>query len=1216
MAGKAEITAAAGRLRRKLEAVRTHQRGVWLREGVGLLLAAIIPALGLAMLLDNLVHLPMVIRILILGGLIAGVVVLIRRAGRMIARPITAEQIAVKVESKYPEIDNRLINSLLLAQEDDEESFELIREIVESGVSDASKHNLSASVPKKRMWLMTAAAALAILLMSGYAVMFPEYFGNALARLLIPFADTDALTRTRIVNVTPKDANVLSGDDVTIAVELDADRSLPKAARIAYSPDDEETQIALMNARDESNSAFTCLMADVSRTFTYSVTAGDATSDEYTITVHHRPVVEDLTITIPPPTYSGLAPMTQKSGTIKSLQGSNVAIKARCSKPIAEASISLTTAEKPIDMRIEGEATVTGSFTVSSDGSYRIDLTDTATFTNNPVDREIEVLLDGPPEIKLLSPPRTIVVKPEGIVPFKFLVTDQYGVQGADIIQVTKGADGKHVETSLQRWTAENKSKKTWEIEYQLPVSALKVKPGTSGVLQVTARDWNDVTGPGIARSGQIIVTVMSPQQAKDESQEALKRAALELAQIIRKQRANLGLCRKLRSGELREPGHIAAKADDFNRTIQIQEEIRNDSSELLAKMEDTLPMKSVLRMLYENEMVAAVRQLRAVPQARKPAGALHKAIDTERTILERLTGRGEQLRQALDLAGMRDIFTALEELQRKQKKIRAATDTAIKAGAAGPNKALADRQDALNEKIIEFKELLADHAHAVAQSDNETAKRFENAGKMIDQLQIRQNVILAATKLAKGDLSAALTVEDKILADLKSLENFLREPIVAGASKKLEKLKEVIADAKDKAEKLAKLEAAVKEISEEIDRSKDLTEDDAERRRQAAQEADELLEKMADVLEKMAKDLSVFPEIPVCNELAEKCREVFEDIEQAKGSEEGGVQEIAVDRDEGLLNAVDGTKEAAERMADMEMWLSDKPDSIKWMDENVDVDEIKDIPLADLPEELEDLVGDLVDKAEEMDQQAQDAASNAIWPDLPAGWDVMDGPMPSFGAKGKSGNERPNANEMTGRSGAGREGQSNGEIVGKVAKDLEGREPEARRTKDPFAKGQIEEENPNSEAKATGGGKQSGVGGEGGLRGAAPARNQMHLRDLERRQRKLRRDTESLYSKASLLDLPTGELDEAVLLMQKAEKQARAGNYAGFAETQRRIVHALKNTRRLVQGQGAVQMDPRLKLPRELKEEMFDPREQPIPPEFEKLVAEYYKAIAAGAIK
>jgi len=1216
MVAQHEIAASAGRLRRRLETLQDHQRGVWLGEGFGLALALLVPALGAAMVLDNLLQLPMAVRLLVLAGLVGIAVAVIRRTARRLRDPLTPERMAVKVEQKFPNVDNRLINSLLLAHEDDAEASELIHSVIEEGNADAAKLDLRAAIPKRTLHAALAGAALAAALMAGYAVAYPNHFMNALARVLVPFGGFHPLTRTRILAVTPQDKNVLAGDDVTIGAELDG--KLPETAEVVYVPEGEAEQAALMQRRPSAAggppaAAFSCLMADVAHSFAYHVAAGDARSATYRITVHHRPVVSGLQVDVTPPAYTGLGPARQTSGTVRALRGSRVELRASCSKPIEKAWLVLSTSGSPAPMRMQGERLAVGSFLVASEGTYRIELTDTVGFQNKPVDHAIEELPDDPPEVALEAPPPAVVVKPEASIPFQFTATDGYGVQCAELIQVTKEADGKSAHKPLERWTAERKDQKVLTVSYSLPVARLGIAPGQSGTLEVLAKDWNDVTGPGVSAPQRIVVTILSPEQAKEKSHEALKLAALELAQIIEKQRRNLGIGTALRAGEIREPGSLARSAEKLQGSVGLQEEIRTASGGLLELMDKRLPMRGVVKVLYDDEMVAAVKQLRAVGDAEAKPDALKEALETEGIILARLTGRSEQLKRQMETSGLRDLFAALEELIREQKKIRDLTEAGAQAPAVQGHAVLAQRQDNLGSKLLLFKEQLLEHAHAVAQSDAEQAKRFDDAAQMIDTRQIRQNMLLAAARIEKDQLSPALPVQDKILADLKAIAAFLREPVVASAAQKLKDLQELVQDAKDKAERLAKLQAAIKEISEELERSKDNRGDEAKELAQKAHELEDLREKIQDVVEQMAKDLALFPEVPSCNELVQEMREVFEDVEQAAGSEAAPAEEIAVDRDEGMLEALDKVKE---RLADMEMWLMDKPDNIAWKQEAWNKEEMPEIPLVDLPEELEDLVGDLVDKEEEVDEQAQDSASNAATADIPAGWDVMDGPISNWSAKGKSGNEKPNANEMAGRSGSGREGNADGELVEGKAKDLEGRETKARRTHDPFGEGQIEEENPESKAKATGGGKQSGVGGEGGLRGTAPARNELAMRELERRQRDLRRNTESVYSKASLMYLPTGELDEAVVLMHKAEQQARAGDYAGFSETQRRVVRALQNTKSLLAGGPARDLELRHKLPESLREEMFDAGDQPIPAEFEKLVAEYYKAIAAGAVK
>src|SRR5437870_11013173 len=102
-------------------------------------------------------------------------------------------------------------------------------------------------------------------------------------------------------------------------------------------------------------------------------------------------------------------------------------------------------------------------------------------------------------------------------------------------------------------------------------------------------------------------------------------------------------------------------------------------------------------------------------------------------------------------------------------------------------------------------------------------------------------------------------------------------------------------------------------------------------------------------------------------------------------------------------------------------------------------------IPETPQPNALEDMSGDLLQRADEFDHVADDVTS--AWGDNldQAGWDVSDGPISSFSAKGKTGNDLPNKNEVSGRSGDGRRGKSSGQMVGDTARNLEGRDTPAR---------------------------------------------------------------------------------------------------------------------------------------------------------------------------
>ena len=135
-----------------------------------------------------------------------------------------------------------------------------------------------------------------------------------------------------------------------------------------------------------------------------------------------------------------------------------------------------------------------------------------------------------------------------------------------------------------------------------------------------------------------------------------------------------------------------------------------------------------------------------------------------------------------------------------------------------------------------------------------------------------------------------------------------------------------------------------------------------------------------------------------------------------------------------------------------IEKWLPDTPDREKWSQEESLTDKDKEAPMAELPGELEDLIGDLMEEEEDLFDEMEDVSSSAADSlDKGAGWDAMDGPISNMSAKGVTGNRLPNTSEIGGRSGEGRQGKSSGEFVGDEAVGKGGRKTPSRLTPDPY---------------------------------------------------------------------------------------------------------------------------------------------------------------------
>src|ERR1035437_8831422 len=150
-------------------------------------------------------------------------------------------------------------------------------------------------------------------------------------------------------------------------------------------------------------------------------------------------------------------------------------------------------------------------------------------------------------------------------------------------------------------------------------------------------------------------------------------------------------------------------------------------------------------------------------------------------------------------------------------------------------------------------------------------------------------------------------------------------------------------------------------------------------------------------------------------------------ELAAAKNALEQKATEIATPLEE------NGLENAQALDTHIERWLMNTPDHTAWqMEEPVTQN---DPAMAELPKQLQDMVGDLMDKEEDLTDEMESQGSKfADSLDKGAGWDAADGPMSNMSAQGVTGNQMPRNEEIQGRSGEGREGRASGEMVGAEA--------------------------------------------------------------------------------------------------------------------------------------------------------------------------------------
>ena len=335
---------------------------------------------------------------------------------------------------------------------------------------------------------------------------------------------------------------------------------------------------------------------------------------------------------------------------------------------------------------------------------------------------------------------------------------------------------------------------------------------------------------------------------------------------------------------------------------------------------------------------------------------------------------------------------------------------------------------------------------------------------------------------------------------------------------------------------------------------------------------------------------------------LASETNAVWQDVQLAADALDGKKMELAVPREQS------GIENAEKLVNNLEKWLADSPDKLKW--EMEDAQAPADVAVAELPAELEDIVGDLLDKAEEMTPDIQDATSS--WMDSldkGAGWTAADGPISNMSAKGITGNQLPNQSEIGGRSGEGRSGRSNGQMVQDEAVGKGGQETPTRLSQTPFEQGSVKDSSKETGGGATGGGKLSGFDQEG-LRGPAPPAMQQAMQRLTGKQQELRQQAEALALGLRARRLPSAAVENAALTLDAAQAAARRFDGAQLRQAHTRLLDDLATARRDVASASTVQQE-RSRLGDRARSAAAQGADEPVPPGYEQMAGAYFRALA-----
>ncbi len=499
-----------GRLR---EVVRRLRRYVFI-EGVAWIVVTLVALALIQFAIDYWTRgLQWSMRAALLGLTLAcGAWVAALRVWRPLRLKIGLADAAKLVERRFPELSSVLVSAVRFDQDEVglpiSNSPSLIASVVDRArIATASIDFLVVVNPSRAR--RSAAVLMGVVAMATCAtIVSPEMVGMWFSRNVL-LHNIEWPKRTRlVVELTDGELIGARGDD--LVVQALAEGIQPREVGIRYETLSGQTgRESMVSIGNIGSYRYRHTFQRPKESFRFQLFGGDDRTKWYEARLIDRPRVVQSSMEIVPPAYSGLNPVTfgEDRRSAQVLPGTTVTFRALMNKPVSKVSF-VSNEEEVGEISQEGDYYV-ANVTLMKSATYQFLLVDEVGFENRrPVQFALRVMKDDAPLVRLRLPGVGDMVTPQAILPMELEFSDTYGLATANLLYQEGEESEKpipfdgfelratHLETSL-----------SW------PVSTVELEAGDRVSLMARASDFDDVSGPNLAESTQVVIRVVS----KDE---------------------------------------------------------------------------------------------------------------------------------------------------------------------------------------------------------------------------------------------------------------------------------------------------------------------------------------------------------------------------------------------------------------------------------------------------------------------------------------------------------------------------------------------------------------------------------------------------------------------------------------------------------------------------------------------------------------------------
>ena len=586
-------------------------------------------------------------------------------------------------------------------------------------------------------------------------VLFWNSTSNAMIRWGHPYHEFEVPKPFYIEGIT-RNIHLLGGESSPL--NFKAFGQVPDSLYLELIPSSNDTSILFIMNKD-SNGLYTYEVEEVYEDYRYRAYSpaeyfwqawDKIITPYYYISVTDRPIMEEFTIKISPPDYSGLPISIQKANQsdVNALIGTSIRIDLKSNRKLKNGYLSLNKQKTPL--KIKGKRAA-GGFIFKEDALLTILLEDHRGITNqNPIPYHLQIIPDLKPEMSIIQPQPLLELGTEQLIPIQIKIEDDFGFSTLQIGYEIKRPSYIENQSQISIFPIYISDPKvlSQEIKSIWKLNEYNLMPEDEVHYHFELYDNDKVSGPKksisntyIARLPSLGDLFASIEEKEDKMVDDLIMSSNEIDKI-QDQLKNLEL-EMLKSDKI----DWAQKQQIEETLSKIQEE--TEALKNIAESMEAINQAAEKHELFSNELMLKFSELRELvneildPELMNDLDEIKKALDKMNTkelmkAMENLSSNLDNVEQQLDR--FLDIFKRIKAEQKLNETVQRLDK-------------LVEQQEQINDKIQELnsesdKNLLEQLSFDEKRNSNE----FSNIREIMEE---------AANAMGEFDKESSQALED-----------------------------------------------------------------------------------------------------------------------------------------------------------------------------------------------------------------------------------------------------------------------------------------------------------------------------------------------------------------------------------------------------------------------------------------------------------------------